>query len=225
MSLSSANNRLKAFFLTGTKLEYEKGQVALYAGDVPKGVYWIASGYIKVYSIRDTGDLNLHVVYQPGDLFPLLWAYRGFITNGYYEAMSDVVLYRASREQFRALVFGNLELAELMLKRLSEVHWVYANRVENLELPRAYDKVVYRLAIMADRFGKRQRSGEIIIQAPMTHKDIADSLNMIRETASREISKLEQEGLISMRDHRIVVLKPAALRRKLSMLKSDTSLS
>lgn len=212
----NAKQMLNDLFRASSKIQCQRGQVVLQAGDPPDGVYLITSGYIKVYSIRSTGDLSLHVIYKPGELFPLLWTYRGTNTNAYYEAMDDATLYRCDREQFLTMVFSHSEVAEIMLRQLSEVHWVLANRIENLELARARDKIVFRLAFLGQRFGRGQKSGQILIQAPITHKDIADSVSMIRETASRELEKLEKEGLIGYQDHKLVLLKPEELTAKLN---------
>jgi len=218
MANRDATTQLNDFFQSGTALHYRKGEVILYAGDTPQGVNLIASGYVKVYSIRTTGEISLHVIYKPGELFPLLWAYRGEATDVYYEAMDEATILQCPKDNFRSLVYGHPQVTELMIKQLSDVHWIYANRVENLELSRAYDKVVFRLAFLAQRFGEKLPSGQILIQAPITHKDIADSINIIRETASREIEKLEREGLIGQQDHHILIRNPAALQTMLSEL-------
>ncbi len=217
-TLPKTSRQIAELFKSGTRLRYQKGEILLHAGDTPKGVYLIEQGYIKVYTIRNSGDLNLHVIYKPGEMFPLIWAYQGKYAPVYYEAMDDVIVRRCARESFRSLVFGDPAVAKLMLEDLAGYHWVYANRIENLELARSYDRVIFRLITLAERVGAGNNAGEVVLQAPVTQQDIADSLNMIRETASREIEKLEKQGLVAYRDHRLVITDLAKLRQEMARL-------
>ena len=58
--------------------------------------------------------------------------------------------------------------------------------------------------MLADRFGEKTKDG-IRIKAPIRHQDIAESVNCSRETASRELAKLNKKGLIGTVDGNICV--------------------
>ena len=53
---------------------------------------------------------------------------------------------------------------------------------------------------------------QIIINAPITHQDIADSINMSRETASRALEQLFNSGLMGQKDHLFTVFDIDKLR-------------
>jgi predicted transcriptional regulator len=61
------------------------------------------------------------------------------------------------------------------------------------------------------RFGKTTLKGTLI-EAPITHQDIADSLNMVRETVSRTIEKLIAQNLIEQINHSFVLTDVVKLR-------------
>jgi CRP/FNR family transcriptional regulator len=75
--------------------------------------------------------------------------------------------------------------------------------------------VIAELLYFAERFGKQQGS-KIIINAPITHQDIADSINMTRETASRALGKLFDEGLVGQDEHLFTILDLPRLQAALS---------
>lgn len=210
-----AATKVREFFLAGTLLRFQKGEIVMQADEEPDGVYLIEKGYIKVYSILNSGENNQHVIYKSGELFPLLWAFDRPQLHVFYEAMDETEVRRVSKSEFRRLMANDSVVSAHLAERLAEVFWIYANRVENLGLARARDRVIYRLIGLMERFGKTNQLGEIIIDAPLTQQDIAESVKMIRETASREIEKLERAGILGYRNHRIVILDPAKLRAEL----------
>jgi len=70
------------------------------------------------------------------------------------------------------------------------------------------------LIYLAERFGEA-KGKEIAINVTITHHDLADSINMSRETASRSLELLFEEGLLSQDDHTFVIRDPARLQASL----------
>lgn len=190
---------LVKLFASGPRLTYGRGEILLEPATPPAGVLRLQTGHVKVYSIRDSGDLNVHLILKTGELFPLQLAVGGRRDRLYYEAMDEVLAQRVEAERLRDLVQSDATVARELLEQFAEREWLFTNRIENLELATAYQKVAYRLIGLQLRFGRPDAKGAIVIDAPITQQDIAESLNMIRETASREIEKLEAKGLVSCR--------------------------
>lgn len=70
--------------------------------------------------------------------------------------------------------------------------------------------------------GQKNGRDEVVIAAPITHQDIADSLHMIRETASREIDRLRQKGLVYQRHRRFVVPNMNQLRQEMATIRDES---
>ena len=90
----------------------------------------------------------------------------------------------------------------------------YVDRVDNLEYTKAYSRLIQRLLLMSERFGK-EYNGSVILEIPVTHKDIANTISLTRETTSRELLKLEKKKLISQKGHILVVNDIKKLRKEL----------
>jgi CRP-like cAMP-binding protein len=84
-----------------------------------------------------------------------------------------------------------------------------------LEYKSAHERVAYRLVFLASRFGKR-RGSSVVIDAPLTHEFISESINLSRETVSRQIEKLENENLISRKDGQIIIMDIDKLSKEFS---------
>jgi CRP-like cAMP-binding protein len=208
-------DKLHSLFSGGRRYKYGKSELILRAGDVPPGVYYIEQGFVKVYSLTDKGNENLHVIYRPGEIFPMIWAFKDVVRDVYYESIESSSLLRISKEEFLTGIKKDPEYGFAVSNQIAEQFFVYADRIDNLEYNNAYDRVVYRLLFLSSRFGRRD-GDQIVIQAPLTHQHIADSINLARETASRELEQLEHKGLISRtRGNRIVIEDVDRLRAEL----------
>lgn len=190
-----------AHFSDGSHLKFSKNEGIIHAHEEPQGVYLIKSGFVKAYSISRTGSENLLLIHQAGDFIPLPWALDGEHTTGLrYEAMSDVDILRTSKEKLRASMGDNPWLAQQIMSQTVSMLGLYTQRIQTLEFRSARGRVISELIHLAERFGK-VRGQEVLINAPITQQDIADSINMTRETASRAIGILIEEGLLSQDEH------------------------
>lgn len=198
---------ITAHFGGGILKHFLKDEVIIQGDEKPEGVYLIESGYVKAYSISPLGQQNLLLIHGSSEIMPLPWALDGPQKVGiFYEAMSEVSAFRTSKDYLRSAMGTNAWLAEQILRQLVNTFTVYAQRIQNLgyRLPR--ERVIACLLDLATRFGHTKgNSHEIIIKAPITHQDVADSTNMTRETASRAIEVLFNDKLISQEDHLFII--------------------
>src|SRR3990167_2935810 len=86
-------------FKKGHSLSYRKGEIILRAAEEPSGVYYIAQGFIRVYSITDQGEENTHIIYKAGEVFPLIWAFNDIARNVFYESLSASRLWRLPKNE------------------------------------------------------------------------------------------------------------------------------
>lgn len=205
-----------AHFSDGVLMHFVREQTIIDGIDEPKGIYLIKEGFVKAFSISKSGHINLLLIHEAGEFIPLPWALDGAHTTGlFYEAMSDVTVLRASKDKLRSAMGSNSWLSQEILKQAVDIIAVYTQRIQSLEFRSARGRVIAELLYLAERFGKHQ-GAEILIDAPITHQDIADSINMNRETASRALELLFEEGLMGQTDHLFTVKDLPKLQKALS---------
>lgn len=201
--MAITNAKLIDFFNSATQNKYSTGELVL-AGEDPSGIMCIQKGFVRVYSISDDGDNYVHVLYKAGELFPLIWALQNIRRRVFYEAASDVIVAEVSKYDFLNFIKSDVEVAYDVLTQLAQQFYIFADRLDNLEYKSAHEKVAYRLMFLASRFGKRDGKS-VIINAPLTHELISESINLARETVSREMEKMENTKLISRKGGYIVI--------------------
>ena len=217
MSISKSHSEsIVSHFSEGSPTHFDKGDILVQGNEAPTGVFFIQSGYVKAYSISHLGQQNLLLIHGANEIMPLPWALDGPQKLGvFYEAMSEVTVSKTSKDYLRVSMGVNSWLTEQILRQLVNTFTVYAQRIQSLgyRLPR--ERVIACLLDLATRFG-RDLSHGTVIEAPITHQDIADSINMTRETASRVLELLTKEGLLTQTDHLFIIKDERKLQAELS---------
>ncbi len=205
-----------AHFSDGFLMHFKKGETIINGIDEPEGIYLIKEGFVKAYSVSKDGDANLLLVHEVGEFVPLPWALDGAHTTGlYYEAMTDVTVLRASKDKLRSAMGRNSWLSQEILKQAVNIVAVYSNRIQTLEFRSARGRVISALLNYAERFGKLA-GDKVTINAPITQQDVADSINMTRETANIALGQLFEEGLVGQDEHLFIILDLPGLQAALS---------
>ncbi len=205
-----------AHFNEGSFKQFSKGDILVQGDEKPSCVYFIESGYVKAYSISQLGQENLLLIHGANEIMPLPWALDGPQKIGvFYEAMSDVNVLQTSKHDLRASMGRNPWLTEQILRQLVNTFTVYAQRIQSLGYRSPRERVIACLLDLATRFG-HPVGMSVVIEAPVTHQDIADSINMTRETATRVLTQLSDEGLTSQKNHLFIIENEDMLQSELS---------
>jgi CRP-like cAMP-binding protein len=190
-----------SYFGDASVLKFKTGETIINGFDEPSGVFLIKSGFVKSHSSSADGHANLLLIMEAGEFMPLPWALDGFhVTGLFYEAMSDVTVLRSSKDKLRLAMGNNMWLTQEVLGQAVNVIAIYTRRIQILEFRTARGRVIAELLFFVDRFGKTQGDG-MFIDAPITHQDIADSINTSRETTSRVLETLSREKLVIQTEH------------------------
>lgn len=201
--MSITNPSLIDFFKSVRQKKFSAGEIVL-RGENPSGVMCIQSGFVKVYSISDEGDRYIHLMYKKGEIFPLIWAIHDIRRRVFYEAASAVVVAEVSKDDFLDFIKKDSRVAYDVLSQLAQQFYVMSDRLDNLQYKSARERVAYRLMFLASRFGER-KGNSVVIKAPLTHVQISETINLARETVSREIERLESNNIINHQGQYIVI--------------------
>jgi len=205
--------QLKEFFSQYRLLHYKKKERILRPYDTPSGILYLQSGYVRAYSTSHEGEELTIIIFKPEDVFPYSWAISDMENKYYYEAMTPVEVRKVPKEELLEFINKNLSIMLLLNNHIVVRMMGLAQRMEYLVYGNAYQKVASMLLICAERFGEK-RGSEIVIQVPLTHRDVANLIGLTRETTSGEIKKLERKGLIAYRGKLLVVKNKKSLEQE-----------
>lgn len=188
------------------KAVYAKGETIYGPLERPHFVALIETGFLKMYDITHDGKTNLLAIFKPGDIVPLAWAVDGKNIESYYDAMGGVTVRQMPHAAFIEAIEQDTAFNQAILRQVVTNLRIHSNMIKCLQFRTARERLIARLIFMARRFGRVQND-VIIIEVPISQQDIADTLNMTRETASRELLHLAQKGFIRFHYHEITVIR------------------
>jgi CRP-like cAMP-binding protein len=102
---------------------------------------------------------------------------------------------------------ADITVTRAVLVKTVKQFTIYADRIDNLEYKYARERVVYRLLFLASRFGEKQADGSYVLTAPISQQVIASSINLSRESVSREFDRLQRHELVEFNNERCIVVK------------------
>ena len=187
----------------GKKYKRVRGQVINTSSGI-NGFNLITSGFVKRYLIKPDGSLSVQSIYGPNNYFPInpvFEALYGFKVEEsdqfYYECVTPVVFHSIGLIKLIDTLDGykGPELYKDLLAISGRRLQYHIHRLNNDALSSAYEKVAHQLSYLSNQFGLSTSDG-IEIQMPLRHQDLADMLNLSRETVSKQLIKLHSSGAI-----------------------------
>ncbi len=210
----ASNDQAKALvdlFHRGTKLTYKKGEFIVRPNETPSGVFYIEEGIVKAYDITKYGEENLLIIRKPREIFPIIHGITGKGRDIIYQTLAPTTVWRLEQDIYNKEIHSNKDIIPPLMDIVVEMYQLHSERIINLEYRTVRERLISFLLTMSGRFGKKTAKG-LIIDVPLKHQDIASSINASRETTNRELSRLEQKGLLSNHQYKITLIDTEALK-------------
>lgn len=205
-------------FESSTTRSYRKKHVIIYEGDPVSTIFYIKSGYVKVYNILNDGTERIIFIYGPGDVFPLSTYLSGSRAIRYfYVGLSDVKLLTLPSEQLERKIRNDIAVGETLVNYTVLINLQFLERIEILSVNDARRKVVALLAFLVIKIGTKSPISRLSIY--LTHQELSEMCGLTRESTSIQLEKLRKEGvLLGKRATDINVTKLEALKSDMSIV-------
>jgi CRP-like cAMP-binding protein len=206
--------KIDTFFHQFRQQTYKKRQIIIRADEDPTGILYLKEGIVKKYAISQKGDELVVNLFKPVSFFPMSWALIETPNNYYYEAVTDVVVWKAPKDKVIMFVKQNPDVLFDLMCRVYTGTEGMLTRMTYLMAGNAYARLLTELIIQAKRFGKQQADGKIMIK--VSEKELAAQSGMTRETVSREMKTVKEKGLIVTEKGQLLLTDIASLEEELS---------
>jgi CRP-like cAMP-binding protein len=209
---TTISEKIDNFFLLYKHQLYKKGELLIRADDSPSGVFYLKEGNVKEYAISKKGEELVINVFKPTSFFPMSWAINETPNSYFYEAMTDVEIWRAPKEDVLTFIKNNPDVLYDLMSRVYKGVDGILQRMTYLMSGNAYSRLITEMLNYAKRFGQGQNT--VIIE--ISEKELAAQTGMSRETVSREMKTLKDAGLISINKHKHIINDVQKLEIELS---------
>ncbi|MHB1390403.1 MAG: Crp/Fnr family transcriptional regulator [Thermoleophilia bacterium] len=172
-----------------------KDTVIFHEHDPAAAFYLIKTGLVKIYKVAADGREQVLAMLGDGQIFGDVPTFDGGPYPATAATMDDSELYLIRRDDLLAVVRRHPEIAIKVIAVLG------ARLRQSLELIRdlSFKQVPHRLAglllKLGEEYGETRGTG-ILIKLSLSRQELADIVGTSRETVTRELKKMEREGLL-----------------------------
>lgn len=182
----------------------ERGETILLEGEPAEALYFVFSGVVKVFKTSADGKEQILYLVRPGESFNDVPVISGGPNLAGVEAMGAVVLYGMKKSNLEVILRDYPEVALNVIQVLSQRVQHLVSLVEDLSFKRVNSRVAgILLEHVGDGDGRSPR---------LTQQEMAAMAGTAREMVGRSLKALEEDGLIRLDRHRIVITDKEALR-------------
>lgn len=210
----TVKEKVAALFAESRVYSYGRGDSIIFAHQDPEGVMLLVEGAIEQYDLTPEGNKVVVNIFKPGAFFPMSWAINKTPNVYFFAALTDVKVKRANPDVVARFLQDN---PDVLFDLLSRVYRGTDGLLRRLVLAAsgvASSRLIFELLIEGYRFGEETPGSKRTIKVKQS--SLAARSGLARETVSRELHKLADEGLLSLEKHGIV-LDMAALEARLDV--------
>jgi len=206
-------SRLASMFM---ERRHKKGSIIYWNGEQGNEVYFIRSGLVKLSRSVDEREITLALL-QTGDflgdldLIPHLPRHSATA-----EAIEPTVLYAILKSDLNSFLLDCPQLALNILNLLSSRLRNAYELIQDLTMLDVRQRIYKVLLRLSREHGIRMPDGGgTLIPLKLTHQQLASMAGMVRETATKVLLELQDEGMITFHNRLIVLTNPHYLESKL----------
>jgi CRP-like cAMP-binding protein len=195
------------------KRRFRRGELLFNEGDPCSGLYLVASGKVRIFKLSPAGREQVLAVEGPGSSFAELPVFDGGKYPASASALEDTETLFISRKDFQSycrehpdVTLKVLAVVGARLRRLVGI-------IEDLSFSTVRQRLISALLRASQGSGSTTKHG-VRVELTKSHQDLAAELGTVRELISRNLSRLQAEGLIEVDGRTIVIKDFATLKRE-----------
>ncbi|MGA7157356.1 MAG: Crp/Fnr family transcriptional regulator [Acidobacteriaceae bacterium] len=177
-------------------------------GEPCRGLNIIARGKVRIFKTSVNGREQVLAMNIPGESVAELPVFDGGSYPASAVAVEDTEIAFISRHDFREFCIEHPEVALKMLSVVGGRLRRLVGIIEELSFTTIRHRLISVLVKLAQTEGHKTDDG-IAFRLPATHQELASQLGTVRELISRNLMRLQAEGLVEV-DARLIVVKDLA---------------
>jgi len=193
---------------------FSAGETVFGEGQPCTGMYVVESGSIRIFKTSAAGREQVLGIDGPGSSVAELPVFDGGNYPASVTAMTDCTLLFIAKQDFHNLCLAHPQVALKVLRVVGGRLRRLVGIIEELSFTTVRHRLVALLLREAKQAGKQTARG-LEFTLPVNNQELAAQLGTVRELVSRNLSRLQSEGLITIEGRNVTVLNLKALEAEL----------
>ena len=206
---------LVAISKVAVRQSFRKDNMVLIEEEVGSTMFIILDGRVKISRISDEGREVILSIMSEGDFFGEMSILDGQARSANVVTLEDSTILVIHREDFLQMMHDFPQIAINLLKELAHRLRRSDSQIKSLSLQNATGKVASTLLRIADDSGKIHL-GQVEIPKLPPQQDLANMAGTSRETISRVLKALSEEGYLRKQGNKLIILDYESFRQDFS---------
>ncbi len=202
-------DRLRSLFRSGRAQTCPKNQIIQYRGDDLNNIYLIKKGFVKAYTILDSGDTRTLFILGPNDIFPIAYSldtnWKNYKVQYFYQAMTAVEMSMIDSLRLKKSIDSEIAFTHAYLGYMAKMNRVIMAQLEIMKNKKAVDKMLLLLPYLIKKIGRQIKSNTYQFKVKLSHQEMADLSGVTRETTTTLINQLEKKGKIQQKKGKWII--------------------
>ena len=194
--------------------QFQAGELVFSEGDVCAGLYVVQAGNVRIFKSSVGGREQVLTIEGPGSSIAELPVFDGGNYPASAQAITDCSLVFFARQDFQALCLQHPQVALKVLRVVGARLRRLVGIIEEL----SFTTVRHRLIALLVRLGKAEgtRNGDAVtLTLPVNNSELAAQIGTVRELVSRNLSRLQAEGLVVVNGRKLEIFSLKRLEAEL----------
>jgi CRP/FNR family transcriptional regulator, cyclic AMP receptor protein len=184
---------------------YSGGELLFSEGDPCAGLFLIASGRVRIYKGSSNGREQVLAVEGAGGSIAELPVFDGDAYPASAAALESSELLFVSRKDFRTVCLEHPEVALKVLQVVGARLRRLVGIIEELSFATVRHRLISWLLRQAETEGRATDRGAALLLS-VGHQEIASQIGTVRELVSRNLTRLQAQGFISVNCREVTIL-------------------
>ena len=172
-------------------------------GDACEGFYVVESGELKIFKTAPSGREQILTIERPGDSVAEVPVFDGGPYPASAMAIVDSTLLFISKRDFRGVVLEHPEVGLKVLKAVGRRLRRLVSLIEELSFTTVRGRLIAQLLRLVRMDGvPTARGHEVTLPSNL---ELASAIGTVRELVSRNLGRLQAEGLVRLDGKRMIV--------------------
>ena len=183
---------------------FSAGELLFSEGEPCNGLHIVAQGRVRIFKTSMSGREQVLAVEGPGGSVAELPVFDGGPYPASVVALEDSEIAYISRRDFQAYCMEHPEVALKVLAVVGARLRQLVGIIEELSFTTIRQRLAAMLLKLAQTEGEKTARG-VEFRLPATHQEMANQLGTVRELISRNLMRMQAEGLLEVDARQIIV--------------------
>ncbi|MEB3102668.1 Crp/Fnr family transcriptional regulator [Ferviditalea candida] len=189
----------------------KKGAYLFWEGEDAGKLYYIRSGRVKLLKSTEDGRNLILSIMRQGDLFGELGSFGEGLNSFSAEIIEDADIGIIQKKDLEVLLYQHGDFAVEFMKWMAMMHQTTQSKFRDLLFYGKQGALASTLIRMSNSYGVHCTEGTRL-NIKLTNAEIADMIGATRESVNRMLSAFKDEGIVEMKNGKLVIRRMEDLR-------------